>query len=66
AYNTGSRSDGCDVVSREIGEEELQKFYCRITKQLMGKEHGHDVIDSLQRLHLIMASTKYTRRYPTP
>uniref|UniRef100_A0A8C7RJE5 Adaptor related protein complex 5 subunit zeta 1 n=1 Tax=Oncorhynchus mykiss TaxID=8022 RepID=A0A8C7RJE5_ONCMY len=51
-------------VSWEIGEEELQKFYCRITKQLMGKEHGHDVIDSLQRLHLIMASTKYTRRLP--
>uniref|UniRef100_A0A8K9UVP3 Adaptor related protein complex 5 subunit zeta 1 n=1 Tax=Oncorhynchus mykiss TaxID=8022 RepID=A0A8K9UVP3_ONCMY len=50
--------DGCDVVSREIGEEELQKFYCRITKQLMGKEHGHDVIDSLQRLHLIMAGSK--------
>uniref|UniRef100_A0A8C7HP61 Adaptor related protein complex 5 subunit zeta 1 n=1 Tax=Oncorhynchus kisutch TaxID=8019 RepID=A0A8C7HP61_ONCKI len=57
AYNTGSRS----II---IGEEELQKFYCRITKQLMGKEHGHDVIDSLQRLHLIMASTKYTRRLP--
>ncbi|XP_064815220.1 AP-5 complex subunit zeta-1-like [Oncorhynchus masou masou] len=61
-YSAGTES--LIKQAREIGEEELQKFYCRITKQLMGKEHGHDVIDSLQRLHLIMASTKYTRRLP--
>ncbi|XP_055768583.1 AP-5 complex subunit zeta-1 isoform X4 [Salvelinus fontinalis] len=61
-YSAGTES--LIKQAREIGEEELQKFYSRITKQLTGKEHGHDVIDSLQRLHLIMASTKYTRRLP--
>uniref|UniRef100_A0AAY5L8S2 Adaptor related protein complex 5 subunit zeta 1 n=1 Tax=Esox lucius TaxID=8010 RepID=A0AAY5L8S2_ESOLU len=61
-YSVGTES--LIKQARDIGEVELQKFYSRITKQLTAREHSHDVIDSLQRLHLILASTKYTRRLP--
>ncbi|KAM9494764.1 AP-5 complex subunit zeta-1 isoform 1-T1 [Clarias gariepinus] len=51
--------------AREIQEEELQKFYGRVCKQLhSGKEAGGEVIDSLQRLHLIVSATKYARTLP--
>ncbi|MCJ8746436.1 hypothetical protein PDJAM_G00141770 [Pangasius djambal] len=51
--------------AREIQEEELQKFYGRVSKQLhSGKEAGGEVIDSLQRLHLIVSATKYARKLP--
>lgn len=49
------------VVCREIQESELQKFYSRLMKMLQGKDLGHDTVDSLQRLHLILSATKYTR-----
>uniref|UniRef100_A0A8C9XZ23 Adaptor related protein complex 5 subunit zeta 1 n=1 Tax=Sander lucioperca TaxID=283035 RepID=A0A8C9XZ23_SANLU len=52
------------VISREIQESELQKFYSRLVKLLQGKELGHETIDSLQRLHLILSATKYTRTLP--
>lgn len=49
-------------IFREIQEEELQKFYGRVTKYLhSGKEPGGEVVDSLQRLHLIVSATKYAR-----
>ncbi|XP_058233811.1 AP-5 complex subunit zeta-1 isoform X2 [Hemibagrus wyckioides] len=51
--------------AREIQEEELQKFYGRVYKQLhSGKEAGGELIDSLQRLHLIVSATKYARTLP--
>uniref|UniRef100_A0AAX7UBL6 Adaptor related protein complex 5 subunit zeta 1 n=1 Tax=Astatotilapia calliptera TaxID=8154 RepID=A0AAX7UBL6_ASTCA len=42
--------------AREIQESELQKFYSRLMKMLQGKELGHDTVDSLQRLHLILSA----------
>ncbi|CAB1452321.1 unnamed protein product [Pleuronectes platessa] len=47
--------------AREIQEPELQKFYSRLVKLLQGKEFGHETMDSLQRLHLILSATKCTR-----
>ncbi|KAF3700453.1 AP-5 complex subunit zeta-1 [Channa argus] len=50
---------------RDIQESELQKFYSRLVKLLQGKEFGHETVDSLQRLHLILFATKYTRKLPS-
>ncbi|XP_077396307.1 AP-5 complex subunit zeta-1 isoform X2 [Festucalex cinctus] len=50
--------------AREIQESELQKFYSRLIKLLQGREHGHETIDSLERLRLILSATKYTRTLP--
>lgn len=50
------------MLFREIQEDELQKFYGRVNKYLhSGKEAGGEVVDSLQRLHLIVSATKYAR-----
>ena len=54
-------SSCCLDVCREIQEGELEKFYCRISKLLQGKDHGHETIDSLQRLRLILSATKFSR-----
>ncbi|XP_076608780.1 AP-5 complex subunit zeta-1 isoform X2 [Chaetodon auriga] len=61
-YSHGSES--LIKQAREIQESELQKFYSRLVKLLQGKEHGHETFDSLQRLHLILSATKYTRTLP--
>ncbi|MBN3318155.1 AP5Z1 protein, partial [Atractosteus spatula] len=50
--------------AREIREEELQKFYSRISRLLHNKDYGLETIDSLQRLYLIVSSTKYGRTLP--
>uniref|UniRef100_A0AAR2IQY5 AP-5 complex subunit zeta-1 n=1 Tax=Pygocentrus nattereri TaxID=42514 RepID=A0AAR2IQY5_PYGNA len=51
--------------AREIQEEELQRFYGRISKHLLSnKEVAVEVVDSLQRLHLIVSATKYARTLP--
>lgn len=50
------------VLSRDIEESELQKFYSRLIKILKAKEHGHETVDSLQRLHLILSANKYSRQ----
>ncbi|TKS91667.1 AP-5 complex subunit zeta-1 [Collichthys lucidus] len=50
--------------AREIQESELQKFYSRLVKLLQAKEHSHETVDSLQRLHLILSATKYARTLP--
>uniref|UniRef100_A0A8C2ZBT7 Adaptor related protein complex 5 subunit zeta 1 n=1 Tax=Cyclopterus lumpus TaxID=8103 RepID=A0A8C2ZBT7_CYCLU len=42
--------------AREIQESELQKFHSRLGKLLQGKELGHEAVDSLQRLHIILSS----------
>lgn len=47
---------------REIQESELQKFHSRLAKTFQAKELGHEAIDSLQRLRLILFATKYTRK----
>ncbi|KAJ8344913.1 hypothetical protein SKAU_G00291060 [Synaphobranchus kaupii] len=51
--------------AREIQEEELQKFYGRISKVLQIKDYGNETVDSLQRLHLIVSATKYGRTIPS-
>lgn len=56
-----TRQGALCVISREIQESELNKFYSRLVKLLQGKELGHETVDSLQRLHLILSATKYTR-----
>ncbi|XP_028646911.1 AP-5 complex subunit zeta-1 [Erpetoichthys calabaricus] len=50
--------------AREIQEDELQKFYKRISKLLHCKDYGIETVDSLQRLYLILSATKYTRSLP--
>uniref|UniRef100_A0A3P8SSU2 Adaptor related protein complex 5 subunit zeta 1 n=1 Tax=Amphiprion percula TaxID=161767 RepID=A0A3P8SSU2_AMPPE len=62
-YSHGSES--LIKQAREIQEPELQKFYSRLVKLLQGKELSHETVDSLQRLHLILSATKYTRRLPS-
>lgn len=51
--------------AREINEDDLQKFYGRVFKLLHTKDQGGDTVDSLQRLHLILSATKYTRELPS-
>ncbi|XP_057201912.1 AP-5 complex subunit zeta-1 isoform X1 [Triplophysa rosa] len=51
--------------AREIKEDELQKFYGRVFKLLHSKDQGGDTVDSLQRLHLILSATKYSRELPS-
>ncbi|XP_064171542.1 AP-5 complex subunit zeta-1 isoform X1 [Anguilla rostrata] len=51
--------------AREIQEEELVKFYGRISKLLHLKDYGNETVDSLQRLHLIVSATKYGRTIPS-
>lgn len=48
--------------SRDIQESELQKFYSRLIKLLKAKEHGHETVVSLQKLHLILSANKYSRQ----
>uniref|UniRef100_A0A3B5MHB9 AP-5 complex subunit zeta-1 N-terminal TPR domain-containing protein n=1 Tax=Xiphophorus couchianus TaxID=32473 RepID=A0A3B5MHB9_9TELE len=58
-YSLGSES--LIKQAREIQETELQKFYSRLVKLLQLKELGHETVDSLQRLHLILSANKYAR-----
>ncbi|KAF3846717.1 hypothetical protein F7725_003795, partial [Dissostichus mawsoni] len=58
-YSHGSES--LIKQAREIQDSELQKFYSRLVKLLQGKELGHETVDSLQRLHLILSANKYIR-----
>ncbi|CAN9505833.1 unnamed protein product [Ophioblennius macclurei] len=50
--------------AREIQEPELQKFYGKLVKLLAGKDFGHETLDSLQRLLLILSVNKYTKLLP--
>uniref|UniRef100_A0A8B9RFC0 Adaptor related protein complex 5 subunit zeta 1 n=1 Tax=Astyanax mexicanus TaxID=7994 RepID=A0A8B9RFC0_ASTMX len=51
--------------AREIQEDELQRFYGRVSKHLLqSPKEGGEVVDSLQRLHLIVSATKYVRTLP--
>ncbi|XP_033826623.1 AP-5 complex subunit zeta-1 isoform X1 [Periophthalmus magnuspinnatus] len=61
-YSHGSES--LIKQARDIQESELQKFYSRLLKLLQGKDLGHEAVDSLQRLHLILSATKFTRKLP--
>ncbi|XP_040047546.2 AP-5 complex subunit zeta-1 isoform X1 [Gasterosteus aculeatus] len=61
-YSHGSES--LINQAREIQEPELQRFHSRLVKLLQGKELGHEAVDSLQRLHIILSATKYTRTLP--
>ncbi|XP_051488351.1 AP-5 complex subunit zeta-1 [Apus apus] len=48
--------------AREIQEEELRRFVSRVAALLQGPELGPEAADCLQRLHLVIAATKYPRR----
>ncbi|XP_074775836.1 AP-5 complex subunit zeta-1 [Athene noctua] len=48
--------------AREIQEEELRRFASRVAALLQGPELGPEAADCLQRLHLIIAATKYPRK----
>nr|XP_020506979.1 AP-5 complex subunit zeta-1 isoform X1 [Labrus bergylta] len=61
-YSHGSES--LIKQARDIHESELQKFFSRLVKLLQGKELGHETVDSLQRLLLILSATKYTKTLP--
>uniref|UniRef100_A0A7N6F5Z7 Adaptor related protein complex 5 subunit zeta 1 n=1 Tax=Anabas testudineus TaxID=64144 RepID=A0A7N6F5Z7_ANATE len=61
-YSHGSES--LIKQAREIQESELQKFYSRLVKLLQAKELSHETVDSLQRLHIILFATKFTRTLP--
>ncbi|XP_062387364.1 AP-5 complex subunit zeta-1 isoform X2 [Sardina pilchardus] len=62
-YSTGSES--LLKQAREIQDEELQKFYGRISKLLnSNRDHGNETIDCLQRLNLIVSATKYAKTLP--
>ncbi|KAK7939429.1 hypothetical protein WMY93_002755 [Mugilogobius chulae] len=61
-YSHGSES--LIKQARDIQESELQKFYSRLLKLLQVKDLGHEAVDSLQRLHLILSATKFTRKLP--
>ncbi|XP_034046756.1 AP-5 complex subunit zeta-1 isoform X2 [Thalassophryne amazonica] len=62
-YSHGS--EGLIIQAREIQESELQNFYNKLMKLLQGKEGGHETLDSLQRLRLILSASKFTRTLPT-
>ncbi|XP_012682597.2 AP-5 complex subunit zeta-1 isoform X2 [Clupea harengus] len=62
-YSTGNES--LVKQAREIQDEELHKFYGRISKLLnANRDHGNETIDSLQRLNLIVSATKYAKTLP--
>ncbi|XP_072299872.1 AP-5 complex subunit zeta-1 isoform X2 [Eucyclogobius newberryi] len=61
-YSHGSES--LIKQARDIHESELQKFYSRLLKLLQVKDFGHEAVDLLQRLHLILTATKFTKRLP--
>lgn len=48
-------------VVRDIQDAELHKFFSRIVKLTQGRDLGHETIDSLQRLHLILSASQSTR-----
>ncbi|XP_054892020.1 AP-5 complex subunit zeta-1 isoform X2 [Poeciliopsis prolifica] len=62
-YSLGSES--LIKQAREIQEPELRKFYGRLVKLLQLKELGHETVDSLHRLHLILSANKYARTLPS-
>ncbi|XP_025939030.1 AP-5 complex subunit zeta-1 isoform X3 [Apteryx rowi] len=47
--------------AREIPEEELGRFVSRVAALLQGRDVGPEAVDCLQRLHLVVAATKYPR-----
>ncbi|XP_035404771.1 AP-5 complex subunit zeta-1 isoform X1 [Cygnus atratus] len=48
--------------AREAQPEELQRFAARVAAQLQGPEPGPEAAACLQRLHLVVAASKYPRR----
>ncbi|XP_047917457.2 AP-5 complex subunit zeta-1 isoform X1 [Anser cygnoides] len=48
--------------AREVQPEELQRFAARVAAQLQGPEPGPEAAACLQRLHLVVAASKYPRR----
>ncbi|MFT7798047.1 AP-5 complex subunit zeta-1 isoform X1, partial [Arapaima gigas] len=50
--------------AREIQEEELHKFYGRVSKLLQNREFGGEIVDYLRRLGLIVSANKYGRQLP--
>uniref|UniRef100_A0A4W3J1S6 Adaptor related protein complex 5 subunit zeta 1 n=1 Tax=Callorhinchus milii TaxID=7868 RepID=A0A4W3J1S6_CALMI len=51
--------------AREVQDEDLQKFCCRISTLLHNKEYNNETVDSLQKVFLIVSVTKYGRKLPS-
>ncbi|NXD10713.1 AP5Z1 protein, partial [Nothocercus nigrocapillus] len=47
---------------REISPEELGRFVSHVAALLQSRNLGPEAVDCLQRLHLVVAATKYPRR----
>lgn len=52
----------CLSLCREVGAEELGRFCARVSALLQAEDWGPDTLDTLRRLFLIVAATKYSRR----
>ncbi|NXA38284.1 AP5Z1 protein, partial [Eudromia elegans] len=48
--------------AREISPEELDRFVSHVATLLQSRNLGPEAVDCLQRLHLVVAATKYPRR----
>ncbi|XP_043945428.1 AP-5 complex subunit zeta-1 [Protopterus annectens] len=48
--------------ARKIQDEELLKFCAQISNLLNNQDYGTETLDSLQKLYLIIAVTKYSRK----
>ncbi|MEE6528167.1 hypothetical protein FKM82_030164, partial [Ascaphus truei] len=51
----------CSLI-RELKDEELQKFCSRTAEFLQTQDLGSESSDSLRRLHLVIAASKYGRK----
>ncbi|XP_051877477.1 AP-5 complex subunit zeta-1 [Pristis pectinata] len=57
----GASAENLLKQAREVQDEDLQKFCARISTLLQNKEYNNEAIDSLQKLFLIVSTTKYSR-----
>ncbi|NXE50727.1 AP5Z1 protein, partial [Casuarius casuarius] len=58
---SGPVRSGPPRPGREIPEEELGRFVSHVAALLQGRDAGAEAVDCLQRLHLVVAATKYPR-----
>ncbi|XP_078096278.1 AP-5 complex subunit zeta-1 isoform X2 [Mustelus asterias] len=60
----GASAENLLRQAREVQDDDLQKFCSRISTLLQNKEYNKEVVDSLQKLFLIVSATKYSRTLP--
>ncbi|KAG7272107.1 hypothetical protein CRUP_008287 [Coryphaenoides rupestris] len=54
--------EAVQLIAMDIQDAELHKFFSRIVKLTQGRDFGHETIDSLQRLHLILRRQRMISR----